>query len=212
MLLGSVSGQGSCCEYRWLLGSACLPGARSGTAEPVPPGLCQHRGGGHPHVRPRGCTRELRAGLEEPACVAGCQPLGREESCLEISRRLRHATWTAGPGTGHAGTVPRGSRVEGAQLCMCPACGMKLPQALVPSPAPGPPLQGQVPAKAPSAEVHHPSVCGEMHVHLRAAGPWQGGPGMAWIASLANKAGLLLPVRALADETDKLPQHLPPSP
>lgn len=36
-----------------------------------------------------------------------------------------------------------------------PPQAVKLPEACVPSPAQGPQLQGQVPAKAPPAEVHH---------------------------------------------------------
>lgn len=36
-----------------------------------------------------------------------------------------------------------------------PPRGVKLPEARVPSPARGPQLQGQVPAKAPPAEAHH---------------------------------------------------------
>lgn len=132
-------------------------------------------------------------------------------SCLQISRRLQRATWMAGPGRGTRAPCCQGAGWK-EPGCARPARGVKLPPALVPSPALGPPLQGQVPAKAPSAEAHHPAVRGEMHVRLGAAGPWQGGPGRAWIASLAKEPGLLLPVSALTDETDKLPQHLPPSP
>lgn len=29
--------------------------------------------------------------------LEGLQPLGMERSCLEISRQLQRATWTAGP-------------------------------------------------------------------------------------------------------------------
>lgn len=190
----------------------CLPSwgtfwhRRAGAAGAVP-------ASGTPPRPPRGCTREPRAGLEEPACVAGCQPGregGREGSCLQISRRLRHATWMAGPGRGTRAPCCQGAGWKepgGAR----PARGVKLPPALVPSPALGPLLQGQVPAKAPSAEVHHPAIRGEMHVGLGAAGPWQGGPGRAWRASLANEPGLLLPVSALTDEQIISPSiSLPP--
>lgn len=156
----------------------CLPSwgtfwhRRAGAAGAVP-------ASGTPPRPPRGCTREPRAGLEEPACVAGCQP-GREGG-REVAFKF--------PGGSDA---PRGWQDrDGAR-------GHRA-------------AREQVPAKAPSAEVHHPAIRGEMHVGLGAAGPWQGGLGRAWRASLANEPGLLLPVSALTDEQIISPSiSLPP--
>lgn len=178
MLPGSVSGQESCCEYRWLLGSACLPGARSGTAEPVPPGLCQHRG--HPRVLPAAALGSRGLGWRSRRAWRDASQGGREGG-REVAFKF--------PGGSDA---PRGWQDrDGAR-------GHRA-------------AREQVPAKAPSAEVHHPAIRGEMHVGLGAAGPWQGGPGRAWRASLANEPGLLLPVSALTDEQISSPSiSLPP--
>lgn len=112
--------------------------------------------------------------------------------------------------------MPRGLQIPGRGMrAMCykevgwrevvcmdvPPWGVKLPKPCVPSPAQGPQLQGQVPAKDPQLKLIPIAINREITFMTRL----QGGLGRGWMASLLNKPILLTMLLQVSSHSISLP-------